>query len=423
MKLEEDKLNRAQILNKLFKIFNNFSDLNDKGLTLILNGKYGSGKSTVFDFLEERCSSATLKDSYNVLRYDAWKNNIFDNPIIPILYKISELQTTENNLIEYAQNIIKNIPGFVVQQFLQRNAGINIECFKKQRDIFEEIKTYNNSIQDFRNLLKTECKTKKIIFLVDELDRCLPEYQIKVLESLYHFLDIPNLIVLIAIDRTLLDDSVKKVFGNELDTYAYLAKFVDYQIELPMEETYYYINQLHKANYDKKDGVIKTISGMLKCIDLPIRECQKIIDELNLICSSENYSMFWCPIIITFLLICKYNNNSLFKKHIKQRKSRYHVRNIVFKDSKYMRFVKDISGARIETVLNYLKEDNIGKFALVNLISLFDSLKLLNKNEIVDYISKNEEVSLIEHIQNISSEDIVYTQIQNEIIEKIKVLN
>lgn len=423
MKLEEDKLNRAQILNKLFKIFNNFSDLNDKGLTLILNGKYGSGKSTVFDFLEERCSSTILKDSYNVLRYDAWKNNIFDNPIIPILYKISELQTTENNLIEYAKNIIKNIPEFVVQQFLLRKNGINIGCFKKQRDIFEEIKTYNNSIQDFRNLLKTECKTKKIIFLVDELDRCLPEYQIKVLESLYHFLDIPNLIVLIAIDRTLLDDSVKKVFGNELDTYAYLAKFVDYQIELPMEETYYYINQLHKADYDNKDGVIKTISGMLKCIDLPIRECQKIVDELNLICSSESYSMFWCPIIITFLLICKYNNNLLFKKHIEQRKSSYHVRNIVFKDSKYMRFVKDISGARIEIVLNYLKEDNVGKFALVNLISLFDSLKSINRNEIVDYISKNDEVSLIEHIQNISSEDIVYTQIQNEIIEKIKVLN
>ena len=36
--------------------------------------------------------------------------------------------------------------------------------------------------------VKIQTEEKKTIFLVDELDRCLPEYQIRVLENLYHLL-------------------------------------------------------------------------------------------------------------------------------------------------------------------------------------------------------------------------------------------
>ena len=207
MNIKEDKLNRSEFLDNIFKIIDNFSDLNNTGLTIILNGKYGSGKTTVLDFLEERCK--TSNNEYNTIRYNAWENNTFDNPMISILYKISELENLSDKALETIQNVIRNLPSAAIK-FVSNKYGINIGDLTNKSNIFNEIKNYNNAINDFKNLLKAECQNKKLIFLVDELDRCLPKYQIKILENLYHLLDIPNLTVIIAIDRTLLENAIQK---------------------------------------------------------------------------------------------------------------------------------------------------------------------------------------------------------------------
>ena len=420
MNIKEDKLNRSEFLDNIFKIIDNFSDLNNTGLTIILNGKYGSGKTTVLDFLEERCK--TSNNEYNTIRYNAWENNTFDNPMISILYKISELENLSDKALEAIQNIIRNLPSAAIK-FVSNKYGINIGDLTNKSNIFNEIKNYNNAINDFKNLLKAECQNRKLIFLVDELDRCLPEYQIKTLENLYHLLDIPNLTVIIAIDRTLLENAIQKEFGNELDTYSYLAKFIKYEIELPNEETYNYVLELHDYDCDNKQRITNVISNMFKSIELPIRECQRIIEELNLICKSGHYDMYWCPVIITFLLILKHKDNQIFNNYILPR-DKYHVTSVVPLDNtKYMNFVKHINGTKIEIVLNYLKQDKFAKTILINLISFFDNLQSINKSKLVDYISRESEYEVNALINNIVNNDVIYINLQNEIINKIKILN
>lgn len=420
MNIKEDKLNRSEFLDNIFKIIDNFSDLNNTGLTIILNGKYGSGKTTVLDFLEERCKSSN--NEYNTIRYNAWENNTFDNPMISILYKISKLENLSDKALEAIQNIIRNLPSAAIK-FVSNKYGINIDDLTKKSNIFNEITNYNYAINDFKNLLKAECQNKKLIFLVDELDRCLPEYQIKTLENLYHLLDIPNLTVIIAIDRTLLENAIQKEFGNELDTYSYLAKFIKYEIELPNEETYNYVLELHDYDCDNKHEIANVISNMFKSIELPIRECQRIIEELNLICKSGHYDMYWCPVIITFLLILKHKDNQIFNNYILPRDTYFPTTITSLDDTKYMNFVKHINGTKTEIVLNYLKQDKFAKTILINLISFFDSLQSINKSELVDYISRESEFELNMLIKNIVNNDVIYKNIQNEIINKIKILN
>lgn len=420
MNIKEDKLNRSEFLDNIFKIIDNFSDLNNTGLTIILNGKYGSGKTTVLDFLEERCK--TSNNEYNTIRYNAWENNTFDNPMISILYKISELENLSDKALEAIQNIIRNLPSAAIK-FVSNKYGINIGDLTNKSNIFNEIKNYNNAINDFKNLLKAECQNRKLIFLVDELDRCLPEYQIKTLENLYHLLDIPNLTVIIAIDRTLLENAIQKEFGNELDTYSYLAKFIKYEIELPNDKTYNYVLELHDYDCDNKHEIAKVISNMFKSIELPIRECQRIIEELNLICKSGQYDMYWCPVIITFLLILKHKDNQIFNNYILPRDTYFPTTTTSLEDTKYMAFIKQIQNTKAEKVLNYLKQDKFAKTILINLISFFDSLQSINKSELVDYISRESEFELNMLIKNIVNNDVIYKNIQNEIINKIKILN
>lgn len=51
MKLEDDKLERADLLDNLMEFFQNFGDQDGHGLTMVINGKYGTGKSTLLDFI------------------------------------------------------------------------------------------------------------------------------------------------------------------------------------------------------------------------------------------------------------------------------------------------------------------------------------------------------------------------------------
>ena len=58
---------------------------NDDGLTIALNGEYGSGKTTVLKLLQKELS---IKEKMTVVYYDCWKNSIFSEPLLPIIKAI-----------------------------------------------------------------------------------------------------------------------------------------------------------------------------------------------------------------------------------------------------------------------------------------------------------------------------------------------
>lgn len=111
MNTVEDKLNRTRFLDKLFKLFSNFGDQSGHGLTIVINGKYGAGKSTLLSFINEK-NAELIKDEKNttekrsedkdnatyksleIVNYNAWKDNLYKEPLIPILKRISEIQST-----------------------------------------------------------------------------------------------------------------------------------------------------------------------------------------------------------------------------------------------------------------------------------------------------------------------------------------
>lgn len=87
IELKNDKLNRKPFLDSLFALFNNFGNQGNKGLTILINGKYGSGKTTTLGFIKEK--NISLKN-FSVIEYNAWENNLFDNPLIPVLNEINQ---------------------------------------------------------------------------------------------------------------------------------------------------------------------------------------------------------------------------------------------------------------------------------------------------------------------------------------------
>ena len=102
-----------------------------------------------------------------------------------------------------------------------------------------------NALKQIKEVITKVTKELHIIFIIDELDRCLPEYAIKVLERLHHICNEMPVIQILAINKNHLAESICKVFGKQFynsqylfeqtNQFAesYLQKFVDAVIPLP----------------------------------------------------------------------------------------------------------------------------------------------------------------------------------------------
>lgn len=71
-----------------------------------------------------------------------------------------------------------------------------------------------------------------MVFIVDELDRCRPDFAVKVLERIKHLFDINHVIFVLGIDREQLGYVIRSVYGD-IDVENYLLRFIDVDFLLP----------------------------------------------------------------------------------------------------------------------------------------------------------------------------------------------
>ncbi len=425
IKIENDELNRTRVLNAIFGIFDNFGNQDGRGLTMVINGKFGSGKSTFLDFIEER----NIEESkYNIIRYNAWENNYFENPLIPILYTISKERTIGEKIEKQTINILKNLPKFFMS-FLSGKYGGDFDSLFSCKNIFEEYDGYRKAVKEFKGVLGGLCQQKKTILLVDELDRCLPEYQIRMLECLYHIFDVPDLIVVIALDKEQLEISVKNMFGASQNTYGYLAKFIQYEIDLPNREQYEYVERLMTFKCKDSSAVKILIAKMFKSIDMSLRECQNIIKVLNLICNEkDDYGhlldyVYYYPLIVVVLLLLKQLDNTIYNKYFGDKKHLMYFSFDVVHDrlekTLFGNFWSDIKGTKIEVVLNTLLEDDLGKSCFLHFINMFEPVRTLSLSLLSGFVGiETERINGIINRGNMLN----FPRLYEEITQKISII-
>ncbi len=71
------------------------------------------------------------------------------------------------------------------------------------------------------------------VVLVDELDRCRPDFAVHYLETIKHVFEIDGLVFILAVDTDQLENSAKALFGANLKFPEYYRKFAHRNIALP----------------------------------------------------------------------------------------------------------------------------------------------------------------------------------------------
>ena len=99
-------------------------------------------------------------------------------------------------------------------------------------------------LSSLANFLAQKESGKPLVFIVDELDRCRPNFAIETLERIKHIICVPNIVFVLGIDRKQLGSSIKSVYGDSIDVDNYLHRIVDIEFNLPTPEPVDYLKAL-----------------------------------------------------------------------------------------------------------------------------------------------------------------------------------
>ena len=240
---------------------------NKKSLTIGIFGEWGSGKSKL---LAEIKDSFKEDDKIIPIWFNAWRFEKEEHIIIPMLksafYEIEKNKTFLKKLENNGAKVLKSLFSLsysvskgVLNSFSYKNSGISFKIkdfFKEIDSIPQNIKNimnddtfkYESMYYNFHESLESITKDVKLLFLIDDLDRCLPENSLKVLESIKLFLDTSGCAFVLALDDGVVEKGVAHHYREydfennkkETDNIAppisgseYLEKMVNIPFKLP----------------------------------------------------------------------------------------------------------------------------------------------------------------------------------------------
>lgn len=110
--------------------------------------------------------------------------------------------------------------------------------------------TKKNSIKEFKDSLEKyvaeSTDDRPVVFIIDEMDRCRPNYAVELLEQVKHLFNVKGIVFVLSIDKVQLGHAIRGVYGNDnINSDEYLRRFIDVEYSLPRPEKMAFINYLY----------------------------------------------------------------------------------------------------------------------------------------------------------------------------------
>lgn len=259
--INEDVIKRNKTLKNFVKFLYTIKDIN----IISLNGEWGSGKTFfihqtmeiiknlnkkekeiekeiqpfISDFKNTHCNNIKTKNQLMPIYFNAWEYDSNNDPLIALIYSIIEqnpnLKDIENKNKSKKDKIFKILSNFkiVLSHQINNISSIGIELqynnTSEKNELTEEIYSMEKTKQIFNKLID-EIMVKpvnKIVVFIDELDRCKPNFAVKLLERVKHFFNNEHFIFIFSTNLNELQHTIKKFYGEGIDGYSYLDKFFD----------------------------------------------------------------------------------------------------------------------------------------------------------------------------------------------------
>ena len=346
----DDKFNRKVMAENLTKIIESKSN----PIVISLDSDWGTGKTTFVKMWKNLLDTdSNYNTKFNTLYFNAWEHDYIKDPLLAIFSEVeSQIKEDDSKLKQQLNNVKNKIKPYAklatTTGVKMATAGalnldnVNLGNYNESQLIDLAGKLGDLAIKEIsaskkvRYELKKEMikyqasSSKKIIFFIDELDRCRPSFAIELLEVIKHLFDIDNFIFIISIDKEQLSHSVSTIYGQNMDTVGYLRRFFDLDYKLPKIDIKKYIdikNEIIFEGYTNIDYLQFFIKELFAVEKFSLRDVDKAYYYIELLLplvkefndSDKNYLNIYITIIsyiYSMLITTKIKKPLIYKKII-----------------------------------------------------------------------------------------------------------
>lgn len=258
--------------------------------------------------------------NYFPIYYDAWTNDNDTDPILSIIFTmlqdlacLQEYEVNDKNLWDSIKDGLEVISttfgGPRIKNLLNSVEDKNIlEELKKNKEIYQVLN------EMFDVVLEKNSADTRIVFFIDELDRCRPDFAVCLLERIKHYFLNEKVVFVFSINALELHHTIQRHYGNNFNADKYLDRFFDFTISLPAADMrkYYEIVKL-----DVETTIDDIARRVIRRYNFSMREITRYVQHLR-IAIPKNYSTyrpkygFYFNMLIPFLIGLKVHDTQKF---------------------------------------------------------------------------------------------------------------
>lgn len=337
---KHDFLQRADIGKSLSDLVERIED----PIVVALDGGWGTGKTY---FLKRWIGQHTLDDTRKatIVYFDAFERDYLTDPLPSLVSTLckrfphadkSTMQKIKNVTVKFAKPLTRAVLATATSGLSESltsfgGAAVNAvsaEANRALEDYWSQENERDTVMEEFHTALEELINSQKedelaylgakLVIVVDELDRCRPDYALEVLEVMKHFFAIPGIAFVLGVNLNALENSVKVRYGGDIDASAYLRKFINISLNLPSEvrqrQTFKDTALVYLDHQIKEMGIPDHIADTLKrhveivCRNnsVSIRDVGKILSAITLlsgeVLDDKNILLGWIEVLITLVV-------------------------------------------------------------------------------------------------------------------------
>lgn len=231
----DDKLGRENIVDLVVDSINAYVQKDHPCLVYGIYGKWGEGKTSLMNFVEEKLTSSGNTANINVIKFNPWLANNEEALLREFFQKITDsvdskfrkvLRRYSSAAILASQTILKTCSPGLGSKLVELVESI-INALKKREVTLTSLKADVN-----KSIVKSG---KYLLVIIDDVDRLDKDELHAVLRLIRQVADFDNCIYIVAMDIDIVSKSIGEYYGtgNSHDGRKFVDKIVQVPITLP----------------------------------------------------------------------------------------------------------------------------------------------------------------------------------------------
>lgn len=286
---------------------------------IVFNGPWGCGKTT-HALRMESCINSDYSSSHKCVYWNAAKSDFAQEPLPAFVAALSKYVSDEEkeNFEKSGYELCRDVMGAALFQFSSqlcktitkidlakivveiKKAVEEIDPEEVQKRCFSELirgaREDEGRMKTAQNLIKAISQGKHVVILIDELDRCRPDFALKMIELIKHLFCEAKCSFVLVMNKISMCSSISHLYGLEnTEAQKYLNKFFQLELRLPSVDTkgkgetcsYLYLSHLlakdERLKMEMNPLIKEFIETIVRHKGLQLREIERIADTMNLL--------------------------------------------------------------------------------------------------------------------------------------------